>query len=184
MAMCNRWYYKCRDCLTVSATEVELKAEWKRDHWETALCGLCGGQVDCMGKVGRSGRLSTTETLCACDDRCTHATGPHCDCQCGGENHGTKRVVTVNRDLGPVPVLMVPDSDKARTIAAEWREARDDVRRMRNAIQSRRERGEFVPRPEFDRMRELGYALGKAGAAKSHAGRMKILAKYRPEFAA
>lgn len=29
-----------------------------------------------------------------CDARCENATGPNCECQCGGENHGKAHLIT------------------------------------------------------------------------------------------
>jgi hypothetical protein len=37
--------------------------------------------------------------------------------------------------------------------------------------------GEFIPRPQFDRYRELSVAIHRASGLKTHAGRMKALAR-------
>lgn len=52
--MCDnsRWFYRCCDCLTVSATDQNLEPKWDRTHWApAATCGACGGPVENMGRV-------------------------------------------------------------------------------------------------------------------------------------
>ena len=44
-------------------------------------CG-CGGSVFLRPLIGK------VNSRRACDGRCTGATGPRCECACGGENHG------------------------------------------------------------------------------------------------
>ena len=97
------YYYKCLDCLTpFSVTE--------RHNKLTCLCG--GTKCQFMGQV-KGNLLERTEEKCACDMRCTHATGPVCDCQCGGENHGTGRIVTVIIHSN-IPVAQVNAESVAR----------------------------------------------------------------------
>ena len=55
-----------------------------------------------MGEV-KGPRLTQPEDRCPCDRRCTNATGPNCECSCGGVNHGSGRLVSVDVDCGPVP---------------------------------------------------------------------------------
>lgn len=54
--------------------------------------------VDCNGAmltiIGE--RLEGTVSYeVPCNEKCTSATGPKCECSCGGENHGSNRVVEV-----------------------------------------------------------------------------------------
>jgi hypothetical protein len=46
--------------------------------------GLCPDHGAFKLKYGK-GRYSENRK---CDARCTNATGPSCDCSCGGANHG------------------------------------------------------------------------------------------------
>lgn len=173
----NRWFWRCRDCLTVVAVEAELSVNWNNTthRAEHPACGLCGGEMKSMGRVQRD-RLVNDTTACACDGRCTGATGPNCDCRCGGENHGTGRVVAVTIDAGKVPVVRVPDSEKSRRVAAEWRAALEPLRAERNAIAERRAAG-WIPRDQYDRWNSLCRAINHAMTLRTHAGRMARLAR-------
>lgn len=164
--MCNRWYYRCLDCLSVAASNERLPRGSK--------CGACGGCVSEMGQVSGC-RITRTEMQCACDARCTGASGPSCDCSCKGENHGTGRVVPVVRDLGPVPVLAIVPTDKAIGHAAEFRAAIDPLRAERDAIRNRTGGG-WIPGAEYNRLCELEYIIGRARKSLTHSTRMKILA--------
>lgn len=57
-----------------------------------------GKKHQTMGKVTTTG-LQGSAMAPPCDGRCTNAPGPSCDCQCGGENHGSGKLVpkAVNR---------------------------------------------------------------------------------------
>jgi hypothetical protein len=87
------YYHKCNDCLTPFAS-----TEQKID-----LCD-CEGEVTYMGIV-QGDKYEKVENRPACDGRCTHAHGPCCDCQCGGVNHGTGRVVQTVVSEGKVKVI-------------------------------------------------------------------------------
>lgn len=62
--------------------------------------GLCNGATVQLGQFGicpncatrhktlRSIRYSTQASRHICDARCMAATGPNCECSCGGKNHG------------------------------------------------------------------------------------------------
>lgn len=52
---------------------------WADKHDST--CSQCGGRVSME-------RVYGIEIGMGCDDRCTSATGSHCECACGGVNHG------------------------------------------------------------------------------------------------
>ena len=43
-----------------------------------------------------------------CDGRCTNASGPDCDCVCGGENHGSRRLVVIRSDGGSIRQSTTP----------------------------------------------------------------------------
>jgi hypothetical protein len=57
-----------------------------------------------MGVVAGD-KYTKTENRAPCDGRCTHAVGPHCDCGCGGVNHGTGRLVATVVAEGKVKVV-------------------------------------------------------------------------------
>lgn len=100
-----RHYFKCWDCLepfAINSVDHKFSATTKNSG---VRCPFCGGNTYYMGMV-QGVRLVTKETRCACDDRCTNAVGHVCDCQCGGENHGTHRVVEVTVDRGGIPQPM------------------------------------------------------------------------------
>lgn len=52
---------------------------WADKH--SASCVQCGGPVEMQ-------RVYGVEIGMQCDDRCSSATGQHCECACGGVNHG------------------------------------------------------------------------------------------------
>jgi hypothetical protein len=177
MCNVNRWFYRCTDCLTVTAANENLQQQWDRTRWApAATCGLCGGPVENMGQV-EGPRLIKEEELCTCDERCTHAKGPKCSCKCGGEFHGQGCTVTVKRDCGPLPVLCNPDNAKAAAIAAEFREALAPLVAERDRIDRKREQAYngWLERSDFDRHRELCRLIGKARESRTHTNRMKII---------
>jgi len=105
------YYHKCDDCLTpFSSTERKVD-----------LCD-CNGHVTFMGQV--NGNIyQKTENKPACDGRCTHACGPICDCECGGANHGTGRLVATVVKEGKVKAIDFSEEDLLR--AYKYREFRD-----------------------------------------------------------
>lgn len=120
-----RWYYRCGDCLAVTAADSAEPLTSYRLPQPT--CGACGGNLHCMGRVERN-RLVRDELRVPCDDRCVFAPGPKCECKCGGENHGSQRVVAVVIDEGRAPRLTPVDVTAAVARATEYRAARDAAR--------------------------------------------------------
>src|SRR5206468_12359849 len=53
-------------------------------------CGICAGRFESMGRVERD-RLIHEHIAAVCDERCTSARGPICNCHCGGQHHGSNR---------------------------------------------------------------------------------------------
>ena len=92
--MVQLYYHKCSECLTAfSSTEPKIDE-----------CDCACTDVTCMGKVyGNS--YQQTANRPACDGRCTHASGPVCDCGCLGVNHGTGRLVATVIREGKVKVI-------------------------------------------------------------------------------
>jgi len=186
-----RYFYRCQDCLSVAVTEIELTAVY--DYKSTtphiahyAFCDACEGEVEYMGKAYRKLLLST-EFRCPCDGRCTGAIGPSCDCQCGGENHGTGRLVEVVTHAGALPSLRIPPD--AVRIAEEFRAAKKAVSAAWEArfgsLFTRKRRGEFLYDREF-RFYCYGARLWamytRAAKGKTHKGRMKALAAVLDEI--
>jgi hypothetical protein len=98
-------WYDSEEQAKTQARAVELSREvpcpacgkaWSQDYYS-------GPRPTLMGRVNARNRLMVTGLECPCDGRCTGAVGPNCDCSCGGANHGSHRLITVNKDAGAVP---------------------------------------------------------------------------------
>ncbi len=128
----HRWFFKCPKCrkpfaadLPVNRTPYSSEEENAKWYAQTSPCPHCqhvptreretpyyGGSLAtyrtwhrAMGCVMDTQWIARLEHRCACDARCTGATGPNCECSCGGKNHGTGRVVEI-----AVPVARVPQT--------------------------------------------------------------------------
>ena len=83
-----------------------------------------------------------------CDNRCTSARGPGCECACGGKNHGSSLWVVETRDAGGIP-RVTPRDGKAGAIRDEWRgalatfTAAFDASRFAGPVAAKR-RGEWI----------------------------------------
>jgi len=119
----ERHFYKCPNCLGVFAVEGPRVKIIINNYRSGPQCD-CGSATIWMGRVERD-RLIRKEDHCACDSRCTDATGPHCNCSCGGVNHGTHRTVQVLIDGGKVPFVHMPDVEERLRIARELKEAKE-----------------------------------------------------------
>lgn len=168
----TRWYVRCVDCLSIAAI-----AEPPNVH--DMRCALCDGPIETMGRVERN-RLVRDEVRSACDDRCTNARGPLCDCHCGGLNHGSHRVVHVIRDAGPIPKIAMPDNFKAKRAAEEYRAARAAALAQLDPLLAARRRGEYLAGGDFRRLRELQRALSHAHQARKHDTRLQTLRAVLP----
>jgi hypothetical protein len=177
-AKVNRWFLRCLDCLSIAATDqdpqymamfqgVKLGTTQKRIKCE------CGGVMQLMGRVQRSGRLMFEEERCACDSRCTHATGPNCECSCNGANHGTGRMRCVSIDAGGLPVVQGADLKVAQEFRAAVEAAR--ARFMGLPFYAEFMAGTFIPRDAWDRLRDEQRALSAARHYKTHGRRLKAL---------
>jgi hypothetical protein len=174
------WFVRCCDCLSVVAvTAAELPRRVGRDGFP--ICGACGGPVELMGQVERA-RLVSVAHLAPCDERCTNARGPSCDCKCGGRNHGSKLVVRVVRDRGPVPVVAVRPSGQLVMLAAEFRTARDAAYQAADELPGRaivdRARGAWLPPADFaaaERWRSTRRRVVEACRLRVHRTRVERL---------
>jgi hypothetical protein len=114
--MSTLYYHKCDDCLTpFSSTERVVD-----------LCD-CDGNVTFMGQV-QGDKYVKTENRPPCDGRCTHACGPHCDCACGGVNHGTGKLVATIVKEGKVKAIDFSEEDMLR--AYKYRELCNYAQKM------------------------------------------------------
>jgi DNA-directed RNA polymerase subunit RPC12/RpoP len=174
----SRWFYRCTGCLSVVAAEESLPE---------VTCSVCGSRFESMGKV-HSNRLIRDEERAICDDRCTNARGPSCDCKCGGDYHGSRMVVVIRHDLGPVPQLVVVEDRKARARVEEleslwaafravWEPKRDHVTAQINAIPGNSYTGrQWLPRYLWDDNQAVWEAqreMNRCARLKSHPGRVK-----------
>lgn len=107
-------YFRCNECLS-TFTSYEEKID---------ICS-CEGDVDYMGRVRQDRTVFTEKERCACDERCTRASGPNCDCICGGVNHGTGKTVTIIVELGKAKVKEVDVNAIDR--ANEFRKAKTEA---------------------------------------------------------
>lgn len=123
----ERHFYRCLACLDVLAVEGgRVMSVWdaSKGHQVGPHCD-CGGTLNWMGKV-RTNYIVRPEERCPCDSRCADATGPNCDCVCGGKNHGTHRTVTVDIVAGSVPTVRARDDlDTRKVRVAEFQSAKD-----------------------------------------------------------
>jgi hypothetical protein len=176
-----RHCWRCADCLTVAFTPESIEAARnERGFCHFAECGSCGGDVEYMGPVNKHHQIFRTELQCACDGRCTGAIGPSCDCQCGGENHGTGAMVEVLKRVEGLPHIMMPTDARAkaetyRALVAEFRAAWD----AHYAYATREKRNGYVTPATYRTYmegQEIISAFGKARGLRTHAGRNKRIA--------
>ncbi len=168
-------FFRCNDCLSVfSLKNVPL--------WPRPKCA-CGGGCDWMGNVAQD-KLVKLEHRCPCDERCTNARGPSCDCSCGGANHGTKRLVEFTIEVGSVPVARnQPDLAVAEEFRAAKKRAHEAIERKFGANFKA-----FMTRaPIYERgvSNEIRWALDSYQKAKNyavHGRRMKALAEIEKQF--
>jgi hypothetical protein len=170
----DRWYLRCADCLSVVAIEEDLRKP---------AC-VCGGTFETMGRVQQDGRLVEDRLEAVCDGRCTHALGPFCICHCGGLNHGSQRIVHVERDVGGEPRLAPIDREAAIIRATEFRAAlalaRAAVEGPEKILNDLRNGGRFLGQAEWSRYMVLGrlrQGIWKAQRMKVHKARMAKLAE-------
>lgn len=178
----NRHYYRCLACLSAVAIDGD-KLKVAYDHNNKPLFPRCdcGGGLDYMGRVSGDNYMRV-EDRCACDGRCTHATGPNCDCACGGKNHGTGALATIIVEMGCVSKLTPrPDIDTRRALVAEVAyTANECLNRISTvhavAVVAKKE-GNFLAGDAYWNYRNAYSAYRKAFDNKSHKGRMAALNK-------
>lgn len=180
----NRWCYRCVDCLAVAFADVQLPYLRKNGYSDLktveATCAICGGAVENMGRVGID--VAGGETLrevherCPCDMRCTHALGPHCDCRCQGENHGSQRMVTVEVIVGTVPRVSFKNDEAALQAATLWRMMRDALQKQIDELQAPRVKdGQWLEYKIYTVVEKKKKALRTARENRTHEARMRNL---------
>lgn len=180
-----RHFYRCLSCLEVFAVDgPELKPIFVAgNRYERGRCD-CGGLIDHMGRVAANQTdLVVDKELCPCDDRCTNAKGPECNCKCHGANHGSKAVIKVTVVVGEVPKI-VPKRPLAERLAIveEARKAYiaafERIDAKTNGAASKAKKGEYVAsRTVWWEQKVLRDNLRKAAMLKTHKGRMAAMAK-------
>lgn len=162
----ERHCYRCGDCLGVIFVDGA--------RLDTIECATCSGRFEYLGRVGRDARLKRDTLDSACDSRCTNARGPHCECPCGGANHGTGALRVVTVDAGAIPRVATREGAEAR--AAEWRTADAEAREILGSLPRRGpgwlSRAAFEAALEADRLRDR---LRDARGMRSQAGRMRAI---------
>jgi hypothetical protein len=77
------WLGRCKRCSTKGhPVGVRTDAAHLWNGWMVAVCDGCGSFVNVAPVAG------TYNPAKVCNARCMGATGPACDCSCGGANHG------------------------------------------------------------------------------------------------
>ena len=109
-------YYKCNDCLSPMTTIEQMDLH-------NSLC-FCGGHLTYLGEVTHEERVVEVKHKALCDARCTHASGPVCNCHCNCENHGKGilATITIEKDHGKA-ILTPINIEEALSIASEYRTA-------------------------------------------------------------
>jgi mRNA-degrading endonuclease HigB of HigAB toxin-antitoxin module len=107
-----------------------------------------------MGRVHED-MLVVEKEKAPCDKRCTHASGPSCNCRCGCKNHGTGRLVTVEVTDGKIHITTF---DKALAERGEmWRNQKASLEAMMHQVWPSKSRWSYPMeiRSLFDRHAEM-----------------------------
>ena len=169
----SRWFLRCPDCLSVAAIDAP-----KPPHG--TICAVCNVGFELMGRVVRE-RIVIDAERCACDERCTCASGPSCSCRCGGENHGSGAVVQIQIDAGGIPRATPPDG-RAAIRRDEWRAALERAKEQGPGRHqaARKRAGEYLGAQDFARYLEhqdWTRRINHARGLRTHHGRMAAISK-------
>lgn len=154
--------FRCRACLGVFFSDRNEVCPCHGDN-DHRTCEVMGRVVDAR---------TYAKEVCACDARCTHASGPHCECHCGGVNHGTGRTVEKYMSLPAAERL-------SRTGQADWyhgvwpsvkARAAQVIRDFRPAFRATNSGG-WMSNDAYADVMALQKLLRKAGEAKTVKGR-------------
>jgi len=196
----RRWYVRCADCLSIGAVETSPPAwrvEWDYirktpdDQFPEPVarwvggwtCDGCGGRIESMGEVFR-GYVANRAQVAICDHRCTGARGPKCECECGGQYHGTGATVEVHQDAAGVPRCCVLDRSESMQRAAQFRAAWAGLEAAHQArfgdLDARKARRDWLEPSEFSEWRvgsQFRGSMREAKGLRTHAGRQKAIAR-------
>lgn len=186
----GRWFYKCADCLSVMAIDGRLESQHVRTATASGVtyayrvgeCGVCGGNLEEMGKVEGTA-LTQPGERCPCDLRCTSAAGPKCNCLCGGVNHGSHRRSQVDIVTGSVPRVTPPNDPAALARATEYRAAVAPLAELVANLRKRKA-ASWVDRDTYNLLQSRAYLLNKVRKCRTHSVRMKLLAEWAATLAA
>jgi hypothetical protein len=157
-----RWFFKCGNCGAFKVCDLRTQPDGRVEHFRQEYRGSRIATLD------RSETTVATESRCpcghvatasalngrlkvgsVCDERCTHATGPDCECRCGGEKHGlahrgTAWKISFIADHHKQTVEATPEAvaDVLRRKAAA-REAREQEKRQAKLDRIARTRRQF-----------------------------------------
>ena len=156
-------YFKCMDCLTAFTSESE----------DVDICA-CGGKVIFMGQV-HGFFYGHKEDKCECDERCSDAQGPTCNCKCGGINHGTGLRIEVLKLNGKIKVKTLDEKSILR--ATEWREIMTEVKNRFDKIYGYNHqlviKGKRIPYSEYMDLRNALNEINHLKTMKVHSQRIK-----------
>lgn len=172
-ALC-RWYVRCLDCLEPFA--VEVAEDWSGNPAlraaKAAGCPVCEGRsFEVMGRVWLS-KVVVDVAESPCDARCTNARGPSCDCHCGAKNHGSQLLIHTAVLVGKVRARAA-SIEKAVARAREWRWSIAVIQEHLDAL----DRSWRLDYHQGNRLHHLRRFVAAARSARSHATRMKWVAK-------
>jgi hypothetical protein len=181
----SKMYVRCEVCLALAVIPKE-EGMASAINRRNGKCGLCGGKLEYIGKV-EGNTWVQKETLCKCDARCTHAKGPNCDCQCGGENHGAGLAGDYEyiKEAGTIKVTPKHDTEKHLAMAGEYRSAIESCKARIARLPGHADhiRGNQIPCGQYWPIIQAYEALNRAAAGKIHKSRMNKLAKIAEEKA-
>lgn len=169
MADTYRHFLHCGDCL--QSVYVERP---DRRSLSCIVCAACGGAMEWEG-ILNNGRIQYNIDGAPCNTLCVDAVGKSCTCSCGGENHGTHKIVPITIDNGRAIVHTLPD-DTARQNAEEYRTARGMLRAEANKIMADHGSSNgWLPRPQWEAREKILLRLRKAAKLRTHKARMRVL---------
>lgn len=182
--MC-RYCYRCNCCLALFVGP-QVNLAFRYSDAQKPKCLICNteGRIECMGKIGPANTVLKTETRCKCDDRCVWASGPVCDCICGGANHqaGPEGYSQITTDLGAVRFTSTdPETVKKHAAIAKELEAAveaADIRRQASELHRAFMCRSYIPdRDNWLKAKNHAERFNKALFGKVHSKRIKALSE-------
>ena len=134
-----------------------------------------------MGKI-KGDRYIKTELKCDCDDRCTSARGPDCDCKCGGENHGKSLEAYHKVILASGKIEVASNHDDCIDLGRAWQALATDGNAAYNAKYAKllemKKNGEWIERKAFLEMVDSVNEYHRICAMKMYKSREKKMREY------